>query len=78
MDFGTGLPLRDKRYEIKVPLKSRGLVVDRIDDDGDSGDLRGLDIGAMQRVDEKKLPYPLAPVSLIEARRPRSVAGMSG
>jgi hypothetical protein len=32
----------------------------------------------MQRVHQKKLPYPLAPVSLIEARRPRSVAGMSG
>ena len=37
-------PIRE-RYEIKVPVKSRGLGVDRVD--GDGGDLRGLDKGAM-------------------------------
>jgi hypothetical protein len=36
--------------KIEVPVKSRGLVVDRIDDHGDDGDPRGLDIGSMQRV----------------------------
>jgi hypothetical protein len=31
---------------------------------------QGLDIGAMQRVQEKKLPYPLPPVSLIDGEAP--------
>jgi hypothetical protein len=55
-----------ERYEIKMSVKSHGLVVDRVDHDGDGGDLRGLDIGAMQRVQEEKFPYPLPPVSLID------------
>jgi hypothetical protein len=62
-------PVRE-RYEIKVPVKSRSLVVDRGDDDGNGRDLRGLDIGAMQRVHQKKLPYPLPPVSLIDGEAP--------
>jgi hypothetical protein len=41
-----------------VSVKSRGLVVDRIDNDTDGGDLRELDVGAMRRVQEEKLPIP--------------------
>ena len=38
-----------ERNEFKVPVKSRGLFIDGVDDDGDGSDLRRLELGAAQR-----------------------------
>jgi len=49
-----------------MPIKTRRLFIDGVDDDGEGSDLRCLSMGAVQRVHEQKLACALPSLLLID------------
>ena len=49
-----------------MPVETHGLFIDGIDDDGDGGDLRRLNISSAEGVHDKKLSHSLPSVPLID------------
>ena len=54
--------------KVEMLVKTLRRFVDGVDNDGESGDLSGLHVGAMKRVDEKKFAEPLASMGTVDGQ----------